>query len=270
MQRMARVAISNGKSIGVAEAGGGGGTPILFLHGVGSTKRVWQPQLEYFGRSRRAIALDYPGYGESDPLPAATRDDFAAAVLDALTALGVQCAHVCGLSLGGVVAIAMHEAAPERCASLVLADSFAVHPDGRAIYDRSVAASRSGSMRELAEARAAVLLADGAKSPVHGEVVETMATIDPEAYRIGAEAVWLADQRDRAGRIGVPTLVLCGEQDKVTPPALSHELAALIARARLELIAGAGHLANIEQATAFNEAVDGFIAEAERETASPR
>jgi 3-oxoadipate enol-lactonase len=263
------VAISAGMTIGVAEAGGSGGTPILFLHGVGSTKRVWQPQLDFFGRSRRAIAFDYPGYGESDPLPHATRDDFAATMLDALSALGIERAHICGLSLGGVVAIAMHHLAPERCASLVLADSFAVHPDGRAIYNRSVAASRAGSMRALAEARAGALLAD-ANAHLRDEIVETMGSIDAEAYRTGAAAVWLADQRHRAAAIEVPTLVLCGEEDTVTPPDLSRDLANLIAGAKLQLIAGAGHLGNIEQPGVFNKAVEEFIAAAEREAPQPR
>ena len=74
-----------------------------------------------------------------------------------------------------------------------------------------------------------------------------MAAIDPAAYRIGAEAVWLADQRDRATAIDVPTLILVGEEDGITPPALSEELARLIPGSRLELIADAGHLANAEQ-----------------------
>jgi 3-oxoadipate enol-lactonase len=91
-----------------------------------------------------------------------------------------------------------------------------------------------------------------------------MARIDPEAYRIGAEAVWLADQRNRVAAIQVPTLVLCGTEDRITPPALSEELAELIAAARLEWIEAAGHLANAEQPAAFNAAIDRFLAEAER------
>ena len=95
-----------------------------------------------------------------------------------------------------------------------------------------------------------------------------MAAIDPHAYRIGAEAVWLADQRERAAAIAVPTLVLCGSEDRITPPALSEELAALIAGARLELIAAAGHLANAEQPAAFNAVVEEFVTGAERHSAS--
>ena len=174
-----------------------------------------------------------------------------------MTALGAGRAHVCGLSLGGVVAVAMRQLSAESCASLILADTFADHPEGQAIYDRSVAASEN--MRALAEARVDVLLAQPADPAVRTEVVETMAHIDPAAYRIGAEAVWLADQRDRAAAIDVPTLVICGREDKVTPPALSRELAGLIPGARYAEIEGAGHLTNLEKPDEFNGLIEDFI-----------
>ena len=178
--------------------------------------------------------------------------------------LGIGEAHICGLSLGGVVAIAMHAAAPERCASLVIADSFAVHPDGRGIHDRGAEASKTVGMRALAEARAPLLLGAGAPHELRGEVVETMARIDPAAFRIGLEAVWLADQRERVSAIAVPVLVLVGAEDMVTPPELSSELAQAIAGARMEVIDRAGHLANIEQPDEFNRLVGEFIKGVER------
>jgi 3-oxoadipate enol-lactonase len=252
------VITNNGYDIAYEEAGGGGAAPILFLHGVGSDKSVWRPQLAHFGRERRAIAFDYPGYGESDPAPdGTTRDDYASAIISAMHELGIDRAHVCGLSLGGVIAIGMHDADPGRCASLVLADSFAVHPDGLAIYERSLAASND--LRSMAEARVDVLLAQPADPAVRSEVVETMARIDPAGYRIGAEAVWLADQRERAHDIRVPTLVLCGTEDKVTPPALSRELAHVIPGAQLEPVEGAGHISNLERPDEFNTLVGAFI-----------
>jgi 3-oxoadipate enol-lactonase len=247
---------------GYAECGAGEATPIVFLHGVGSDKSVWHPQLAHFGRTRRAIAFDYPNYGDSDYWPDATRDDFAKFIFASMDELGINRAHVCGLSLGGVIAIAMHAEAPERCASLILADTFAVHPDGRAIYERSVAGS--ANLPAMAEARVDVLLAQPADPQVRREVVETMSRIDPAAYRIGAEAVWLADQRDRAQRIDVPTLVLVGDQDVITPPDLSDELVDLIPNARMQVIAGAGHLGNLEKAADFNRIVDAFLQEVER------
>lgn len=247
--------------IGIAVEGEGA-VPILFLHGVGSDKSVWKGQLEHFGRDRAAVAIDYPGYGESAFVPDATREDFARAAWAALDALGIASAHVCGLSLGGVVAMAMYAAAPARCISLIIADSFAVHPQGQAIYDRSIAASTD--MRSLAEARIGALLASSDPA-IRAGVIDTMARIDPEAYRLGARAVWLADQRERAALIEAPTLIICGDEDAITPPALSEELASLIPNARLEIVESASHLANLDRAAEFNRLIDDFLPEAERQ-----
>jgi len=252
---------TNRGTIDVVEAGGRDATPILFLHGVGSDHHVWAPQIDHFSIERRAIALAYPGYGNSVLVEDATRDDYAAAVLATMDALAIDQAHICGLSLGGVVAIALHAMARERCASLIIADSFAVHPDGQGIYDRSVAASRTIGMRALAEARAGALLGSAAAPAIHRAVIDTMSAINPAAYVLGARAVWLADQRDRAAAIDVPTLVLVGDEDVITPPTLSDQLAALIPGAKVKLVVGAGHLANLEQPSAFNTEIDEFLSE---------
>ncbi len=257
MQGMGAIEIAGG-AIGFLERGAGG-TPLVLLHGVGSDKSVWQPQLEHFGDKRRTLAFDYPGYGESAFRPAADRDAFARAILQALDALGVGEAHICGLSLGGVVAIAMHAAASERCRSLVLADSFALHPDGQAIYERSVSAARELGMRRLAESRVGALVAPGATDELRAELVGTMAAIDPAAYELGAAAVWLADQRERVRAIACPTLVLCGSEDRITPPQLSEALKDAIPSAALVEIAGAGHLSNAEQPSIFNRVLDAFL-----------
>ena len=255
---MARVHTPLGSAIGYGEAGSGDALPIVFLHGVGSDKSVWRPQLAHFGAERRAIAFDYPGYGESDPAEdGASRDEFARAIAAGMEALGIDRAHICGLSLGGVVALALYNLAPARCASLILADSFALHPQGTAIYERAIAAS--ADLRGAAEARVDMLLAQPADPALRAEVVETMARIDPAAYRIGADAVWLADQSERAASVNVPTLVLVGSEDSITPPALSKQLAELIPGARLQLIEGAGHISNAERANAFDAAVGSFI-----------
>ena len=71
--------VANGARVRVRGPATGAGSPILFLHGVGSGKSVWNPQLDHFGATRRAIAFDYPGYGTSEFAEGATRDDFAAA-----------------------------------------------------------------------------------------------------------------------------------------------------------------------------------------------
>lgn len=258
---MARLRTSLGM-IGIDEYGDGDAIPLVFLHGVGSDKSAWAQQVAHFGATRRTIALDYPGYGGSDPLAPGDgliHDRFAAAILTALDALALNRVHLCGLSLGGVVAIALASLAPQRIATLILADTFAVHPDGAAILARSLAASRD--MRAMAEARVPALLAPDFDPVLAADLVEVMARIEPAAFRLGAEAVWPADQRARAARIVAPTLILCGREDRVTPPALSAELAALIPGARIAFIDGAGHLPNLERAADFDTALDDFFAD---------
>lgn len=251
-----------GGGIGFAEAGSGG-VPLVLLHGVGSDKSVWAPQLEHFGRQRWTIAFDYPGYGESEFREGAGRNEFARAMLEAMVALGIGRAHTCGLSLGGVIAIAMHDQAPEHCASLVLADSFACHPEGQEIHDRSLAAAADLGMRCLAEARVDALLAPGIDPAVRAEVIETMSRIDPRAYALGAAAVWLSDQRARVQSITCPVLVLCGSEDRITPPSLSEDLKDRIGQASLIEIAGAGHLSNLEQPAIFNRVLEAFLSGAD-------
>ena len=261
---MATLATSLG-NIGYREVGNGG-IPLVFLHGVGSDKSAWDPQLAHFGTTRRAIALDYPGYGESDPLverTGAPHDQLAEAIIAALDSLGLDRVHLCGLSLGGVVAIAIAHRAPHRLASLILADSFAKHPDGQAIIARSLAAS--DNMRALASARVPVLVGSNSAPELVAQLIVVMAAIDAGAFRFGSAAVWPVDQRDRTLGIMVPTLILCGSDDRVTPPALSEELARLIDGARLELIPCTGHLPNLEKPAAFNAALNTHLDEIERQ-----
>jgi 3-oxoadipate enol-lactonase len=157
----------------------------------------------------------------------------------------------------------MSERAPHRLASLVLADSFARHPEGQAILARSLEGAARLGMRGLAESRADALLAARATAAVRHQVVETMARIDPGAYALAAEAVWLADQRRQANAIACPVLVLCGSEDRITPPHLSEELKALIPGAGLVEIAGAGHLPNLEQPAVFDRVLRAFLSEVE-------
>ncbi len=86
-----------------------------------------------------------------------------------------------------------------------------------------------------------------------------MERIDPEAISIAAASLSLADQPDRVAAIQVPTLVLVGDQDTVTPPALSQQLSDAIPGARLHILAGAGHLANIERPADFNRLLEELI-----------
>ncbi|MEJ7654310.1 MAG: alpha/beta fold hydrolase, partial [Chloroflexia bacterium] len=109
------------------------GSPVVFLHGVGSDRSVWREQLDRFGEYHRALALDFRGHGESDvpPLGSIDRAAFAADVAAAVGELQLGPVHLVGLSMGGVVALETYSRFPELVRTLTLADSFARFPAGR-------------------------------------------------------------------------------------------------------------------------------------------
>ena len=221
---MGSVITSSGVGIGVDEAGSGDAVPIVFLHGVGSDKSVWAPQLAHFGASRRAVAFDYPGYGESDPGAAGTT----------ATISRPRCWRRWTRSAStGPISAACRlaewwrsrctRAAPDRCVSLIIADSFAVHPDGHAIHERSIAAATD--MRALAEGRADALLAQPADPAVRKEVIETMAKSTPPPFASAPKPCGSPTSATAPPRSACRRWCCAATEDRMTPPALSRELA---------------------------------------------
>lgn len=247
--------------IGYAEAGKGNGkTPLIFLHGVGSDKTVWNEQIDYFSSSRRAVAFDYAGYGESGlATEDLTRREIARIIFGAMDRLEIDAAHLFGHSMGGVIALEMFKQSPERLKSLMLADSFGKHPRADEIVERTFSAIETMSMREFAEKRVEVLLMPNAPDALRKKVVDTFANIPKQSFRWATRAVWTPDYLSLLAHINVPALVLVGEHDGVAPFELSKQLAENIKGARLEIIRGASHLSNLEQPQIFNRLIEKFL-----------
>jgi 3-oxoadipate enol-lactonase len=263
--------MSDGLRIAYAEAGAG--LAVVFLHGVGSTKDVWRSQVDHFStRGMRCIAAEYRGYGDSDVPPPASlaagaadaqaisRAAFARDVLAVLDACGVSAAHFCGCSLGGVVSLDCYAQAPERVRSLTLVDTFAFYPGGvESMHERIDTLERLG-MLEFARSRASGVLRPDALPERVERVRAEMGSIRLDVYKAATRATWTGDYRALLPRITVPVLVVWGEHDRdVAPRALSEEIVALTRSARaLTVIPDAGHVPNVDNPRAFNEALEGF------------
>jgi 3-oxoadipate enol-lactonase len=248
---------------GVASAiryAGTAGPPIAFVHGVGSTAAVWDPQLRVFSDSHRAIAIELRGNGVPKPEPnpdAITRAGYAADVVAALDALRIRRVTLIGCSLGGVVAMELWKRAPERIEALVILGSFACYPNARAQADGIKTAVRAaGSMGAFAVERAAKL---GLAPERLRETLVQMSCKNVESYLAATEATWTGDYRDMLGTIAVPTLVCVGEHDTVAPQALSREIADGIPGAEFAVIPSAGHVANADNPAAFDELLRRFL-----------
>lgn len=242
----------------------GSGPGILFLHGVGSDRTTWRPQLAALGDRFRCVAVDCRGHGESRaPAESISVARFAADAAEVIARLGLGRAHICGLSMGGIVALQLWADRPELVKSLILADCWAYHPTAAAGLEDRLRGIDLTPMPELARARMPAVLAPDADPRLLEHVIEVMASKDPACYRRSSEVLWGADMRRVAKRVRVPALVLVGELDRITPPELSQELALLLPWAGLVVIPGAGHLSNEERQEEFNRALRTFVDEVE-------
>ena len=251
----------------------GSGPPIVFLHGVGATKRMWAPQIEMLSERFRCIALDYRGYGESEVPPdaslkadardakAISRAAYARDVVAVLDAEGIDAAHVCGCSLGGVVALETFDARPARVKSLALVDTFAFYPGGAASIDERVANLDRLGIEEFAKTRAPGIHKPDAEKDLVARSVADMASIPLAVYKASTRATWTVDYRPLLPRIGVPAEVFWGELDTtIAPHGLSEELAGGIPTCSgVVRVPHAGHVANLDNPEFFNLALEAFV-----------
>ena len=239
---------------------GTNGPALVFVHGVGSTAAIWDTQLRAFGGAYRCFAVELRGNGIPKPEPSPseiTRAGYADDVLAVLDACAIESYSMIGCSLGGVVAFELWQRDPGRIDAMAIVGGFARYPNARSYAEGIAAAVRAaGSMETFARGRAAKL---GLPPERLRETVEQMACKTVSSYLAATRATWTGDYRDLLPGIGVPALVACGEHDAIAPLALSEEIAAGIPAGELAVIADAGHVANADAPTRFNERLQAFL-----------
>jgi 3-oxoadipate enol-lactonase len=243
----------------------GQGPPLVFLHGIGGDAACWQPQLEAFSEGHRAIAWNMPGYAGSPPLPEMTFSGLAEALLRLLDRLDIERAHLVGHSMGGMVAQEFAATWPGRLRSLVLVATSAAFGPADGDWQREFLASRLGplergrSMADLAPGIVARLVGEAPDPAGVEQAIRSMAEVPEATYRAALRCLLSFDRRDALARIEVPTLLLAGERDQTAPAAVMEKMAARIPHARFLALPRAGHLANLEQPTAFNRELSAFL-----------
>lgn len=243
-----------------------GPAPVVFIHGLGGDHSMWLYQVPAFCARLPTITLDLRGHGESTrPDRDFSIADMALDIVRLLRALGVERAHLVGLSLGGMVAQQFALDYPLATASLVLADTLCGTPAGfESVMRDAFSFIENNSMAAVAQARITNAFSDAVDPVMRGYMIDRVAQNDKAAYVRAARSAFGFSVCDRIREIAVPTLVVIGDQDRVTPPPLSDDLAARIPGARLARIAGAGHISNIERPQQFNHAVLEFLSAVER------
>ena len=239
---------------------------MLLVHAFPLHARMWEPQFALAERGWRIVAPDLRGLGAAAGDPATTSmDDYAGDVIDLLDALHIESAVIGGLSLGGYVTLALLRQAPAYFRGIVLADT-------RPQADPPEAVEGRKKMQALVREKGPAAVADQMLPKLLGETTHNTQPAIADRVRAlilsnapegisGALTAMMTRQESESllASIRCPALVVVGDEDTLTPPALSEDMQRKIPGAVLAKISGAGHLANLEQPARFNEALGQFL-----------
>ena len=241
----------------------GDGPLVLFLHGIRGNRSNWSAQLEAFSPKFRAAAWDARGYGDSDDHEGPLQFEyFSGDVARVIEHFGAAQAHLVGLSMGGRIARNVALRFPERLRSLTLVSTQAGFDTLPPEEVRRFVTER----KHITPEGVRKLLGKHPRPGVFEALWESIARTRDEPYRKTLEASVAQDRGAPIENIRVPTLVVAGDEDTVYPPEAAREVARRIPGARLEMIAGAGHLVNMEQPERFNQLVMEFITGQEKKS----
>ena len=245
----------------------GTGLPVVLLHAFPLSRAMWQPQRGMLADACRLITPDLPGFGGSSMLGGTPDvDGMADAVAETLDSLGVTGPIVLGgLSMGGYVAFAFARKYPDRLAGLILADTRAEPDDdaAKANRDKLIGLATTSPASAIIEQMLPKLLGPSthARRPDLVDLVRRLGADQRPAGIVAALQVLRnrPDSRPMLGEVRVPTLILVGREDELTPPPMAESMAKGIAGAKLVILEEAGHLSNLEQPVAFSDAVRKFV-----------
>ncbi|WP_234335080.1 4-carboxymuconolactone decarboxylase [Streptomyces sp. NRRL S-118] len=230
--------------------------PVLILGpSLGTTWHMWDRQIPELSRQWRVLRFDLPGHGGAPADPAAAVQDLADRLLATLDRLGVHRFGYAGCSIGGAIGTDLALRAPHRLASLALVASSPRFGTADEFRQRGVIVRTNGldPMARTAPERWFTPGFAAAQPAIVDWAVQMVRTTDPGCYVAACEALAAFDVRADLGRVGVPTLVLVGSEDRVTGPAEARTLVAGIPDARLAVVPGASHLAPVEQPAAVTD-----------------
>jgi 3-oxoadipate enol-lactonase len=241
------------------------GSPVLLLHGLGSSAEDWMFQIPPLSGAHRVIAVDLPGHGRTPPLPGWPRIvDYAEPVAAGLQDLDVASAHVVGLSLGGAVAMQLCLDHPGLVRSLCLINTFPrMSLTLTAWLKGAVRMSLllSGRMDDLGAWVAGGLFPQEGQAVLRREAAARIASTPRRGYLQSISAATRFNVRDRLGEIQAPTLVIASSRDTTVPLRAGRTLAAAIGGARLSLLEGSGHVASVDAADRLNAMLLEFLRE---------
>ncbi len=242
------------------------GTPLIFIHGFPFDKSMWSPQVDFFKRTHRVIAYDLRGFGKSTFTDEETSISlFADDLVNLMDILEIPQAIVCGLSMGGYILLNAVNRYPQRFKAIVLSDTqcIADSEEGREKRFSTITQIKAEGTQNFADAFVKNVFFSNTqinKKELVENIKQVILSTSPEIITSTLKALALRDESCYVlDNINIPTLVLCGEEDKITPLSQSVFMHDHISSSILASIAEAGHLSNLEQPAIYNKHLSNFL-----------
>ena len=235
---------------------------LLLINSLGTNMHMWDQQVEQLSPVLRIVRYDSRGHGSSDvPAGPYTLEQLGSDLLALLNTLQIEQAHICGLSLGGIVALWLAITYPDRVAHAVFANT-AARIGTEESWDARIDTVKAGGIAAIHDAVIARFLS--AKFREHNpamtqQISDMVKATDPVGYNGSCAALRNADLRTRVNAIRVPSLIIAGALDESTPPSQAHELHAAITGSQLIIFDEVAHLSNIERPKEFSQYVLHFL-----------
>ena len=259
-------AVVNGVEIYYIDIGAPKALPVVLIHGFPFSHEMWQPQIEFLKSKFRVIAYDIRGHGNSGVGDGQYMiESFVDDLVGLLNHLKIEKAVLCGLSLGGYIALRVIERNPERVKALILADTQSKSDSTETKLRRaaSIKSIKTLGVKQYAESFVkAVFSTDSlAKKNYAVEKIKQIIQLNSSLGICGALLALASrtDTTETLAGIKVPTLILVGEHDTLTPPLASQEMHDKVPKSEIHLISNTAHMSNLENPDEFNELILGFL-----------
>lgn len=238
-------------------------TPVVFLHSLGVDHRLWKFQLEFCRKKEiPAVLIDARGHGQSTCSEGVRVEYWVQDIANILAKIQTEKVILCGISMGGVQALAFTNLHAEKVGGLILADTF----NEIAEKERALKISQTAGivvdlpMASFAESYLDVTLSDSVTArAVRGDLFAAIASLDQGAYSASATTCFSVSLFPSFNNASVPTLILIGEDDQKTPLHYSKTLQDLIPGSELRQISAAKHLSNVDNPEVFNQELSRFF-----------
>jgi 3-oxoadipate enol-lactonase len=249
---------------------GDGKIPVIFIHGFPFDKSTWQPQMDFLSKTNRVIAYDIRGFGKSTINEEEESIGlFADDLILFMDALNIDKAIVCGLSMGGYILLNAANKYPNRFSGIILSDTQCIADTAEIKEKRNETISKINDtgINDFTDSFIENIFCDKTLE-LKKDIVEKVRNIILSAKQQSIiRTLGVLAQRSETcadlSKIKIPTLIICGREDKVTPLEQSKFLNGSIPNSILNIIDDAGHLSNLEQPEQFNKTLKKFIVKLE-------